>query len=296
MFGETAEPTVNPDALTDIVTLRGDGVEVEIPNMSGEQFAWHMQAMMEGMVLLAPKLEALVRDRQRIIDAYGVSDAEIRDNVWDSFGQQTLSERDLYARQLALHTDIVNFTARLFGDDWEVVFVEHRNAVALAYRLGEMDPGLAKTWYNDTALVLQTSQSVVTTIEEYERRLAEIHARWNFWTAVRQLAALPAQLFRFVLEAVASFAAAALRAVGTALAPVGRALGDTIWELLKSFAVPVLVIGGVVIGGPYVWRFAQANWANARTPKLPPAAIEEAAEAVSQAGLRRRVRRQRRRV
>jgi hypothetical protein len=105
---------------------------------------------------------------------------------------------------------------------------------------------------------------------------------------VKKIVDIPAQVFKVVLDALAAFAASVLRAVGSALKPIGEGVGDLIWQIVKSFGIPVLIIGGVVIGGPYVWRFAQANWANARKPKLPAAAVEEAAEAISQSGLRRR--------
>jgi hypothetical protein len=300
----TIEPTVDPDALTDTVIVTADGLEVHIPDMTGEQFAWHMQKMAAGLVLLAPKLEEVTKNRQAIIDSYRGGEAGCRAAAaggWDPFARTVVEEHDHYARQLELHRDIMNFTSRLFGADWMVVFVDNENAVALAYRMGRMDPELAKAWYNGTALVLQTTQSVLDTIEWYAQTMAEIRARWSFWNTagliIKKIFDIPAQLFRVVLDALASFAASVLRAVGTALQPIGEGLSELIWKIIKSFGIPVLVIGGVVIGGPYVWRFAQANFANARKPKLPAAAVEAVAEAISQSGLRRQgVRRRQRRL
>lgn len=253
--------------------------EESLAEMTGEQFCWHIQRMMWGLLRLDRKLEALVAERQRVIDQYSsrfsITEAEIRANTLTLEPGDTiemleaaarggfrpivvallevlLKERDYYASMLETIRGQEGYTGIRFGEDWDIVFVEHENVAALAYRMSKMEPALVKAWYEQMATILDLGHSVLETESDYRLRIAQ--AELHFWERMEALRMAPVTLFEVILQGVAEFAAGVANALGNALGTAAEGLASALWNLFKRALPFVLLAGGVVIGGTYLWR------------------------------------------
>lgn len=225
-------------------------------NMTGEQFVWHVRAMMNGLLYLKRTLE-------RWIEQYpvgGLSYDQVQalreflglplqgDTPSAGWTLGVARMRDV----IAFIDDQIAATGRILGDDWQVVFIDHKNVLALGYRMGRKDTALLKAWYNATAATLEYGFAILKSDLDYRYDIAmSIQAHWS---RMRALAAAPIAIFAAIVQTAADWAAAAASAVGGALGAVGEGIVSGIWKAVKPLILPVALLGTVTLGGMYLWR------------------------------------------
>lgn len=247
--------------------------EIVLPEMTGEQFAWHIQHVMWGLYRLRwvalPDRIAKLENAPSEPDWTLLTDMGIVEQV-GSIVQYRMKLKELLDDMrgaLDTATRLTDETTKLFGVDWGDLAYMKRDAVLIAYRMGQLDPAAVHRWYRMTVTALHIGHRALEADVDF--RLAMANAEVGYWARMNELWQYPIRPFQMLISAAAAFAAGILRSAGQAARAVGEGALDAFLEALKGLAVPLIIVGGVVLGGPYVLQFAAANWRKVKGRTAP---------------------------
>lgn len=249
-----------------------------LPEMTGEQFAWHIQRVMYGLhrlrAIALPNLIERLDNASRTPDWTLLTDMGVVEAV-ANIAQYNLKLRELRSMAnsaIATANTTVRDTADLFGSDWVDLAYTKQDAVQIAFRMGKLNATHIYRWYGEIVTALDLGHRALEADVDF--RLAMAQAEENYWSRMNDLWQYPIRPFQALIGAAAAFAAAILDSAGQALHLLGDSALDAFLEALKGLAIPLIIVGGVVLGGPYVVQFARANWGKTKRDVVAKGAAE----------------------
>jgi len=232
-------------------------MDERLAGMTGEQYAEHFRRCLWALDYLSRNLPRVSDDARaftmdRCMAASGVSwTSGVAWALQSAICQRMAANPPATIADEAIKwvADAVAYTVSVLGEDWRVVGVEHKNAAAIAYRLGKLDPAKAQEWYRYVSVTITNSFAVIRS--EYEMQYTVVGIQANavdFLDVLLRILHLPVEAFNWIVKKAGEWAQSMLEAIGEGLGHVGEGLASAIWKVVKPLLLPAALVGIAYVG------------------------------------------------
>ena len=262
----------------DASSASGESSDV-VPSMTGEQFAWHLVGVLHLLNRLPrilgaiagtipdacrTEMEARVARLTYPIDPSALVGSDVSAEDVAACAEGRVDRLLGWIKSIEYEADITNL---VLGPDWRDVGVDHRNAAAVAYRLGAVEPIRAKRWYEGVTSMIAVAQGSIRSELDHELELAQIDLA--FWIHVDEVSNWPLTVLRTMLEELGKFAAAVAEAAGGAIGAAGEGLAAGLWKAVKPLILPALLVGAGYVAWTMRYQIHAALTSAGSAPALP---------------------------